>query len=176
MKAFDRLIRHIGCFAFLTMSLDAAVSAAAAAPPAAKLHLVCSGMETVEIIYGAELDPPRKGDFRIEYNIDLDKKGILNARNGQLTPINVSDKELNFGSATDFNPNNKDPVGPKTNGTGANATGVVINRTNGKYFSISTRKSFSTDPPPEGATEPVIITNIRTRQGVCTDGSPSPSF
>lgn len=142
----------------------------------AMLQLVCSGTETIEIIYGTELDPPRKGDFRVEYTIDLTKKGILNARNGQLTPIGFSDKEFSFGSATDFNPNNKDPSGPKTNGTGANATGVVINRTNGKYFSISTRKSFSTDAPPEGSTEPVIITNVRTRQGVCTDGTPSPSF
>ena len=140
------------------------------------LHLVCSGTEVIEIIYGTELDPPRKGDFRVEYTIDLAKKGVLNARNGQITPIRLTDKEFNFGSATDFDPNNKDPVGPKTNGTGANATGIVINRTNGKYFSISTRKSFSTDPPPEGSTEPAIITNIRTRQGVCTDGTPSPSF
>ncbi len=173
MKAFDRSFRHLRWAALLALSLNASVHAATAA---GKLHLVCSGMETVEIIYGTELDPPRKGDFRVEYTIDLDRKGILNARNGQVTPIQFSDKEFNFGSATDFNPNNKEPVGPKTNGTGANVTGVVINRTNGKYFSISTRKSFSTDPLPEGTTEPAIITNIRTRQGVCTDGTPSPSF
>ncbi len=146
------------------------------AKDAGMLHLVCSGTELIEIIYGTELDPPRKGDFRVEYTIDLAKKGVLNARNGQITPIRLTDKEFNFGSATDFDPTNKDPVGPKTNGTGANATGVVINRTNGKYFSISTRKSFSTDPPAEGATEPTIITNVRTRQGLCTDGTPSPSF
>jgi len=140
------------------------------------LHLVCSGTEVIEIIYGTELDPPRKGDFRVEYTIDMEKKGIANARTGKLTLINIDAKEISFGAATDFNPNNKDTPGPKTNGTGANATGIVINRTNGKYFSISTRKSFSTDPLPEGSTEPAIITNIRTRQGVCTDGTPSPSF
>lgn len=172
MNAITTSIPSLVCGALL--SLNASVHAATTPMP--KLHLVCSGVETIEIIYGAELDPPRKGDFRVEYTIDLDKKGILNARNGQLTPIMFTDKQFSFGSATDFDPTNKDPAGPKTNGTGANATGVVINRTNGKYFSISTRKSFSTDPPPEGSTEPTIITNVRTRQGVCTDGTPSPSF
>lgn len=175
MKQTDPVSRAVACAALLAMSLGTAAHAAAA-KPAGKLRLVCSGTELIEIIHGTELDPPRKGDFRVEYTLDLDKKGVLNARNGQITPITFTDKEFNFGSATDFNPDNKDPVGPKTNGTGANATGIVINRTNGKYFSISTRKSFSTDPPPEGSTEPEIITNIRTRQGVCTDGSPSPSF
>ncbi len=161
-------------WALVAALLTAGVASHAKEP--APLHLVCSGTEVIEIIYGTELDPPRKGDFRVEYTIDLTKKGVLNARNGQITPIRLTDKEFNFGSATDFDPTNKDPVGPKTNGTGANATGVAINRTNGRYFSISTRKSFSTDPLPEGSTEPAIITNIRTRQGVCTDGTPSPSF
>ena len=172
MKAFDTTISRLACGALLALSLNATTQAA----PLPKLHLVCSGVETVEIIYGTELDPPRKGDFRVEYNIDLDKKGIANARSGKLTLINIDDKEISFGAATDFNPDNKDAPGPKTNGTGANATGVVINRTNGKYFSISTRKYFSTDPLPEGATEPLMITNVRTRQGVCTAGTPSPSF
>lgn len=172
MKAFDTTIPRLACGAVLALSLNATAQAA----PLPKLHLVCSGVETVEIIYGTELDPPRKGDFRVEYNIDLDKKGIANARSGKLTLINIDDKEISFGAATDFNPDNKDAPGPKTNGTGANATGVVINRTNGKYFSISTRKYFSTDPLPEGATEPPMITNVRTRQGVCTAGTPSPSF
>ena len=173
MNALKTSIPRLACVALVALSLNAPVHAAASLP---KLHLVCSGVETVEIIYGTELDPPRKGDFRIEYTIDLDKKGIANARTGKLTLISIDDKEMSFGAATDFNPNNKDAPGPKTNGTGANATGVVINRSNGKYFSISTRKSFSTDALPEGSTEPAIITNIRTRQGVCTDGTPSPSF
>lgn len=116
------------------------------------------------------------GDFRVEYNIDLERKGVANARNGKLTSINVDDKEISFGAATDFNPEAREPAGPRTNGPGASATGVVINRSNGRYFSIATRKQFSTEPPPEGSTEPVVITNVRTRQGVCTDGTPSPSF
>ena len=173
MKAFETSIPRLACIALLALSLNPSVQAAAPLP---KVHLVCSGVETVEIIYGTELDPPRKGDFRIEYTIDLEKKGVANARTGKLTPISIDNKEMSFGAATDFNPDNKDAPGPKTNGTGANATGVVINRTNGKYFSISTRKSFSTDPLPEGVTEPPMITNVRTRQGVCTDGTPSPSF
>lgn len=171
MNALKTSIPRLACVALLL--LNASVHAATPQP---KLHLVCSGVETIEIIYGTELDPPRKGDFRIEYTIDLDKKGIANARTGKLTLISIDDKEMSFGAATDFNPNNKDAPGPKTNGTGANATGVVINRSNGKYFSISTRKSFSTDALPEGVTEPPMITNVRTRQGVCTDGTPSPSF
>jgi len=172
MNAFEVSIPHLACVALLGLSLNASVHAA----PLPKLHLVCSGVETTDIIYGTELDPPRKGDFRIEYTIDLEKKGIANARTGKLTLINIDEKEMSFGAATDFNPDNKDAPGPKTNGTGANATGVVINRTNGKYFSISTRKYFSTDPLPEGVTEPPMITNVRTRQGVCTAGTPSPSF
>lgn len=174
MQAFEASISRWVCGALLALALNA--PAHAAPGPLPKLHLVCSGVETVEIIYGAELDPPRKGDFRVEYTIDLDKKGIANARTGKLTLINIDDKEISFGTATDFNPDNKDAPGPKTNGTGANATGVVINRTNGKYFSISTRKYLSTDPLPEGTTEPPMITNVRTRQGVCTAGTPSPSF
>jgi hypothetical protein len=53
---------------------------------------------------------------------------------------------------------------------------VVINRANGKYFSISTRKYFSSDPLPEGATEPPMITHVRMRQGVCADDKQSSSF
>lgn len=173
MKAFKTSISHLACGALLALSLSAS---AQAATPLPVLHLVCSGVETVEIIYGAELDPPRKGDFRVEYTIDLVRKGIANARTGKLTSISIDDKEISFGAATDFNPDNKDAPGQRTNGAGANATGVVINRTNGKYFSISTRKYFSTDPLPEGATEPPMITNVRTRQGMCTAGAPSPSF
>ena len=75
MKAFDTTISRLACGALLALSLNATTQAA----PLPKLHLVCSGVETVEIIYGTELDPPRKGDFRVEYNIDLDKKGIANA-------------------------------------------------------------------------------------------------
>lgn len=154
----------------------ALLPATARPAPASTLHLVCSGVETTDIIYGTELDPPRKGDFRVEYLIDLQKKGIANARSGKLTPISIDPKEISFGTAIDFNPGSDEARGPKTNGTGASATGVVINRANGKYFSISTRKYFSSDPLPEGATEPPMITHVRTRQGVCTDGTPSPSF
>ncbi|MDL2338853.1 MAG: hypothetical protein QFE16_13515 [Pseudomonadota bacterium] len=52
---------------------------------------------------------------------------------------------------------------------------MVINRKTGKYFSMATRKRFSEDPPAEGSTA-VIVTHIRTREGICTDGTPSPSF
>jgi hypothetical protein len=171
MKAFKTSMTRLTCVALLTLSLTPSVHAA----PLPILHLMCSGVETTDIIYGTELDPPRKGDFRVEYIIDLEKKGIANARTGNLTPISIDEKEINFGAATDFNPDSNDGTGPKTNGTSASATAVVINRTNGRYFSISTRKFFSTDPLPEGVTEPLMITNVRTRQGVCTDGTPSPS-
>lgn len=171
MNATATLLTPLACGALLLGCVDAAV----AARPS-KLHLVCAGVETVEIIYGTELEPTRKGDFRVEYNIDLDRQAIANARNGKLTRINVDDKEISFGAATDFNPDAKEPSGPRTNGPGASATGVVINRSNGRYFSIATRKQVSNETPPEGSTEPVIVTNVRTRQGVCTDGTPSPSF
>ena len=154
----------------------ALLPATAWSAPTPKLHLVCSGVEITDIIYGTELDPPRKGDFRVEYLIDLDKKGIANARSGKLTPVSIDAKEISFGTAIDFNPASDAAPGSKTNGTGASATGVVINRVNGKYFSISTRKFFSTDPLPEGATEPPMITHVRTRQGVCTDDKQSSSF
>ena len=158
--------------------LTALVLLPAAAWPAStpKLHLVCSGVETTDIIYGTELDPPRKGDFRVEYFIDLEKKGIANARTGKLTPVSIDAKEISFGTAIDFNPGSDNAPGPKTSGTGASATGVVINRARGTYFSISTRKYLSTDPLPEGATEPPMITQVRTRQGVCTDAKQSYSF
>lgn len=154
----------------------ALLPATARPAPAFTLHLVCSGVETTDIIYGTELDPPRKGDFRVEYLIDLQKKGIANARSGKLTPISIDAREISFGTAIDFNPGSDEAPGPKTNGTGASATGVVINRANGKYFSISTRKYFSSDPLPEGATEPPMITHVRTRQGVCADDKQSSSF
>lgn len=168
--------RRVAIADFVCLTAWALLPAAAQSAPLPKLHLVCSGVETTDIIYGAELDPPRKGDFRVEYLIDLEKKGITNARNGKLTPISIDAREISFGTAIDFNPGSDEAPGPKTNGTGASATGVVINRANGKYFSISTRKYFSSDPLPEGATEPPMITHVRTRQGVCTDGTPSPSF
>lgn len=171
MKATGALLYSLARGALLLGCFDAA-----AATKPSRLHLVCSGVETIEIIYGNELEPTRKGDFRVEYNFDLDRKGIANARNGKLTSISVDDKEISFGAATDFNPDAREPSGPQTNGPGASATGVVINRRNGRYFSIATRKQFSTEPPPEGSTEPIVITNVRTRQGVCTDGTPSPSF
>ena len=82
----------------------------------------------------------------------------------RMTLINIDAKEISFGAATDFNPNNKDAPGPKTNGTGANATGVVINRADGKYFSISTRKYFSTDPLPEGVLQALKGLTDRRRQ------------
>jgi hypothetical protein len=172
MKASGTLLTHLACGGALLLGC---VGAAVGAKPI-QLHLVCSGIETVEIIYGTELEPPRKGDFRVEYNIDLERKGVANARNGKPTSINVDDKEISFGAATDFNPEAREPAGPRTNGPGASATGVVINRSNGRYFSIATRKQLSAEPPPEGSTEPVVITNVRTRQGVCTDGTSSPSF
>ena len=171
MNATATLLTPLACGALLLGCVDAAV----AARPS-KLHLVCAGVETVEIIYGTELEPTRKGDFRVEYNIDLERQAIANARNGKLTRINVDDKEISFGAATDFNPDAKEPSGPRTNGPGASATGVVINRSNGRSFSIATRKQVSNETPPEGSTEPVIVTNVRTRQGACTDGTPSPSF
>ena len=54
MKAFETSIPHLACGALLALSLNTSVNAAAPLP---KLHLVCSGVETVEIIYGTELDP-----------------------------------------------------------------------------------------------------------------------
>ncbi|MDO9314887.1 MAG: hypothetical protein Q7T97_10125 [Burkholderiaceae bacterium] len=170
-KAARALLTALACGALMLGCFEAAV----AAQPS-RLTLVCSGLETVEIIYGTELEPTRKGDFRVEYNIDLDRKSIANPRNGKLTSINIDDKEISFGTATDFNPDAKDLSGPKTNGPVASATGVVINRSNGRYFSIATRKQFSAELPPEGGNEPIVTTNVRTRQGVCTDGTPSPSF
>lgn len=172
MHASKNLRPHMTLGALLLCGFGAAVQA-----KPTQLHLVCSGLETVEIIYGTELEPTRKNDFRVEYHIDVDRKGIANARNGKLTLINIDDNEISFGSATDFNPDAKQASGPLTNGPGASATGVVINRKNGKYFSIATRKRFSDNPPAEGSPpEPIVVTNVRTRQGTCTDGTPSPSF
>ena len=171
MKATGTLLTQLACGTFLMGCLGAATGA-----KPAKLHLVCSGLETVEIIYGAELEPTRKADFRVEYHIDIDRKVIVNPRNGKLTSINVDDKEISFGTATDFNPDAKEPSAPQTVGQVASATGVVINRSNGRYFSMATRKQFSAEPPTEGNAEPVLTTNVRTRQGVCTDGTPSASF
>jgi hypothetical protein len=93
-----------------------------------------------------------------------------------LTSVTIDDKQISFGTATDFNPDARDPSDLKAGGQVASATGVVINRSNGRYFSMATRKQFSAEPPPEGSTEPVIVTNVRTRQGVCTNGTPSASF
>ncbi len=177
-------------------------STAATAPKSTLLRLVCAGVETVETIYGAELEPPRKGDFRVEYTFDLVNNTVANARTGKGTPVHITADEINFGSATDYHPGAKDEPTTKTIGPGAAATGVVIDRKAGKYFSIATRKR---NPPPASdnasaasspaasaasaaadgrsdvaadskAVDPVQITNIRTRQGVCTDGTPSASF
>lgn len=168
--------RRLAVAPLVCLAALALLPGAAWPAPSSMLHLVCSGVETTDIIYGSELDPPRKGDFRVEYLIDLGKKGIVNARNGKLTPISIDAREFSFGTATDFNPGSSEVPGPKTHGTGAGATGVVINRAHGTYFSISTRKYYSTDPLPEGATEPPMITQVRTRQGVCTDAKQSSSF
>lgn len=91
------------------------VGGALSAQPS-KRHLVCSGFETVEIIYGAELEPTRRSDFRVEYNIDVDRKAIANARSGKLTLINIDDNEISFGTGTDFNPDAKEASGSKSNG------------------------------------------------------------
>lgn len=171
MKPSASRLTPLACGALLLACVDAAV----AAKPS-RLHLVCSGLETVEIIYGTELEPTRKGDFRVEYHIDLDRRAILNVRTGKLTPINVDDREISFGTATDFNLEARESSAQRAGDSVASATGVVINRSTGKYFSIATRKQISTEPPPEGSTEPVVTTNVRTRQGTCTDGTPSASF
>jgi hypothetical protein len=172
MRAPGTRFTRRACGLLLLGCLGTAVSA-----KTPKLHLVCSGLETTEIIYGTELEPTRKGDFRVEYNIDVDRKAIAIPRNGRLTPINIDETEISFGSATDFKPAAQASAPRGDNNSGASATGVVINRKTGKYFSMATRKHFSEDPPAEGSTaEPVIVTHIRTRQGICTDGTPSPSF
>ena len=168
MQSCARIARPVVAAACLLLA-----SGAGWAKPT-KLQLVCIGTETIETIRGDVVEPVQQGEFRVEYRIDLARGLIESTRAGQATAINVTTDELNFGSATNFNPEFKDSLSSNGFGTGTSATGIRIDRKTGRYFAMATRKRVTSDLSEDGSQAfEVVVTTIRTRQGRCSDGKGS---